>query len=140
MQIKSEDRVLARVIRREESLGSGLNFFSKENENIQVAIWNHEKNKELDAHTHNPVSRQTIGTQELIFVVSGILHFDIYDTQGMLVFEGNLFHGDILICLEGGHGYKILEEGTQILEVKNGPYFGTEIDKVLIKNSCKSRN
>ena len=37
--------------------------------------------------------------------------------------------GDILILLTGGHGYEILTEGTQVLEVKNGPYVGAEADR-----------
>ena len=28
-----------------------------------------------------------------------------------------------------GEGYKILEEGTKVLEIKNGPYLGAEIDR-----------
>jgi len=30
--------------------------------------------------------------------------------------------GDIIILLRGAHGYEILEDGTQVLEIKNGPY------------------
>jgi hypothetical protein len=37
--------------------------------------------------------------------------------------------GDILILLQGGHGYEILEDGTQVLEVKNGPYIGADLDR-----------
>ena len=137
-QIESNGVILAQIVRKEETLKPGLNFFSQSDEKIQIAIWNHEKNKVLDAHIHNPIPRQTIGTQEIIFVVSGRLHFDIYDDAGMLIFEGDLYQGDILICIQGGHGYKILDSGTQILEIKNGPYFGVELDKSLIQNRCKS--
>jgi hypothetical protein len=31
--------------------------------------------------------------------------------------------------LRGGHGYEILEDGTQVLEVKNGPYLGPDVDR-----------
>ena len=37
--------------------------------------------------------------------------------------------GELLILLESGHGYSILEEDTTVLEVKNGPYLGAEIDR-----------
>ena len=37
--------------------------------------------------------------------------------------------GDTLILLRGGHGYKVLEDGTQVLEIKNGPYVGAEKDR-----------
>ena len=38
--------------------------------------------------------------------------------------------GEILVLLESGHGYKILEDDTTVLEVKNGPYFGAEKDRI----------
>lgn len=37
--------------------------------------------------------------------------------------------GDILILLECGHGYKILEDNTKVLEIKNGPYLGADVDR-----------
>ena len=40
--------------------------------------------------------------------------------------------GEILVLLNGAHGYKILEDGTQVVEVKNGPYLGAEVDRVRI--------
>jgi len=36
---------------------------------------------------------------------------------------------ETLILLKGGHGYEILEDGTRVLEVKNGPYPGAEVDR-----------
>ena len=35
--------------------------------------------------------------------------------------------------LRGAHGYDILENGTQVLEVKNGPYVGAELDRKRIE-------
>ena len=40
--------------------------------------------------------------------------------------------GDIIVYLAGGHDFEILENNTQIFEVKNGPYLGTEKDKKII--------
>ena len=37
--------------------------------------------------------------------------------------------GDVIILLRGGHGYDILEDGTQVLEIKNGPYVGPDKDR-----------
>jgi hypothetical protein len=33
--------------------------------------------------------------------------------------------------MNGGHDYTILEDDTRILEIKNGPFLGREIDKTL---------
>jgi hypothetical protein len=34
-----------------------------------------------------------------------------------------------MVMLKGGHGYDILENNTQVLEVKNGPFTSVEKDR-----------
>jgi hypothetical protein len=82
------------------------------------------------------VERKTLGTTEVLFVISASIHFDIYDDQNALLSEGILVKGDLLLCHAGGHGYRILDSDTQVLEIKNGPYFGLESDKMLIPDLC----
>jgi hypothetical protein len=41
--------------------------------------------------------------------------------------------GDVLALFNGGHGYEVLEDNTRVLEVKNGPYLGPEVDRRKIK-------
>ena len=41
-----------------------------------------------------------------------------------------LYEGDTAIMAYGGHGYKILEDNTKIIESKNGPFVSVELDKV----------
>ncbi len=38
--------------------------------------------------------------------------------------------GDMAVFAYGGHGYEILEDDTQIIESKNGPFVDVETDKV----------
>ena len=66
---------------------------------------------------------------ELIFVLSGGLKVSLYTELDEILSEFTILVGDVLICLAGGHGYEVLEDGTKILEIKNGPYFGTEVDR-----------
>ena len=40
-----------------------------------------------------------------------------------------LHAGDVLVLLAGGHSYDILEDDTFVLEVKNGPYLGADVDR-----------
>jgi len=47
----------------------------------------------------------------------------------VFVEELTVKQGDTLILLNSGHGYEILEDGTQVLEIKNGPYLGAERDR-----------
>ena len=139
MQSISDSEILiARIIRKTDTEINGLNFFSEDSENIQASIWNHELGKVLPSHTHKPLPRNTIGTHEMIFVIKGRLHVDLYGASNQLLIETDLNEGDILICIRGGHGYEILEQNTKILEVKNGPYYGVELDKTTIPNHCRN--
>jgi quercetin dioxygenase-like cupin family protein len=129
-------KLIAKVISTAQGVNKGLNFYSEPNDLLQVAVWAHPKGQSLSSHKHLMVERRTSGTAEVIFVIAGSIHFDVYDDENTLLSEGKLVKGDILICLAGGHGYQILDSDTQVLEIKNGPYFGLESDKILIPNLC----
>ncbi len=128
--ITHNDKVLARYIPAAEAWGSdNLSFFSQDEEYIQAGSWNYNKGKKLLAHTHNEVERSVLFTQEVIYVKSGSLQAYIYDDNSILVEEITAYADDVLIMLSGGHGYEILEDNTKVLEIKNGPYLGAEIDR-----------
>ena len=116
----------------------GLTFYSQDNDFIQAGIWGYDKDKKLQPHIHNEVRRREIGrTQEVIFIRSGKLAAFIYDEKGSFVERIELKSGDIFIALSGGHGYEILENDTFVLEIKNGPYPGAEIDRRRIEWATK---
>ena len=128
--IMRDGKVLARYIPASEAWGKDdLSFFSKDQEYIQAGSWNYNKGKKLLAHSHNEVERSVLFTQEVIFVKSGSLQAFIYDDDSNLVEEFTAYKDDILIMLSGGHGYEVLEDDTKVLEIKNGPYLGAEVDR-----------
>jgi len=127
-----DGRVLLALVLRKDSFPKGLNFYSDDSQPLQVATWRYEKGKVLKAHAHKKARRVNLYVQELVFVKSGKLRADIYNEKHKKMRSLLLKTGDILITLAGGHGYKVLEEGTEVLEVKNGPYIGLEKDKLLI--------
>lgn len=128
-EIKQGDLVLARHIPAEEAWGNGLKFFSPDGDYQQVGTWGYEQGKTLLAHSHNEVSREVLWTQEVLYVRSGRLKAEIFDTADKKVGEIEAGPGDVLILLRGGHGYEILEDNTQVLEIKNGPYVGANADR-----------
>lgn len=107
----------------------GLSFFSKDAEYIQVGTWNYPGGKELLAHIHNKVKRSVDRTQEVLFVREGRLRATIFSLKGEKVGTCIVKKNDVLILLSCGHAYSILEKPTLVLEVKNGPYLGAEIDR-----------
>lgn len=107
----------------------GLNFFSNDEDFIQVGTWGYDKGKRLAAHYHNEVPRQVGFTQEVLFIKQGAIRSTIYGLSEQQVGQFDSGAGDILIMLNGGHSYEVLEDNTQVLEVKNGPYMGAEVDR-----------
>ena len=111
------------------SWAEGLNFLTNDGDFIQVGTWGYEKGVKPAPHIHNEVRREVTRTQELIFIRSGRVAAYIYDEAEKPVERLELEPGDVLILLRGGHGYEVLEDGTRVLEVKNGPYLGPEMDR-----------
>lgn len=128
-EIVVENVVLARHITADDIM-PGLNFFSEDSEYIQVGVWGHyEKGKHLQEHIHHAFPRTANRTCETLYVMRGSVEAKIYDLEEKLVDTVLVCKGEILVLLECGHGYEILEDDTTVLEVKNGPYHGSEKDR-----------
>jgi hypothetical protein len=133
-QIERDGVVLARHILPAD-WGDGLSFFSQDSEFIQVGAWHYDQGKILLAHIHNEVPRIVSRTYETLYIVSGRILVQIYTLQEEIVDAFEVSAGDILILLECGHGYHVLEADTRVLEVKNGPYLGAEVDRHRMKST-----
>ena len=130
--IKDGDLTLA-MIARAGDFKAGLNFYSQDQDFIQVGTWHYQKGQIFKAHNHLLAARYVNRTQEVIYLKSGSLRADFYgENNDQLIKSVEVNAGDFIICLAGGHGYEILADNTQVLEVKNGPYLGTAKDKRLI--------
>jgi len=122
------ETILAIIVRNDD-WQDGLNFISSEKDYAQVGFWDYKKGQKLSAHIHLNSPRLAQKTQEVIFVKQGSLRADIYNLQEKFLQAVELRSGDTAIFLNGGHGYEILEDDTEVLEVKNGPYAGAEKDR-----------
>lgn len=123
-----EGKVIAKYIPG-DNWPQNLSFYSADQDFIQVGTWRYDSGKALQAHVHKRCVREAEYTQEVIFVKNGELEADIYSEEGKLVESIRMRTGDCLILLAGGHGYRIINNDTQVLEIKNGPYFGPEKDR-----------
>ena len=74
-------------------------------------------------HCHAPLTRTINRTCEVIIVKQGRCEVDLYNNDRQLVVSRKLKKGDVLILVDGGHGFRMLED-TILLEIKQGPYFG----------------
>jgi hypothetical protein len=75
------------------------------------------------------VKREVPWTQEVLYVRKGRLRAHIYNSREQKIQDIDVIEGDIIVLLRGGHGYTVLEDGTQVLEIKNGPYLGPDTDR-----------
>jgi len=132
-EIIEKNGVLIAKIIRDRDWPEGIQFYSDETEFLQVATWNYNKEKHLKAHGHRIAPRSSDRTNEVLFVKKGEIEAIFYDEQDNVCAKSVIKSGDIVIILAGGHAYNILAEGTQVLEVKNGPYQGLEKDKKVIE-------
>ena len=107
---------------------SGIGFFSKDTDGLQLGYMNRPDNYVIAPHTHNTITSKHYYTEEILFIRSGMVRVDFYDDKQKYI-ESRIVHsGDIVILKAGGDGFKVLERA-DIFEVKQGPYLGLQ-DKV----------
>jgi hypothetical protein len=128
----SSGRLLALLIRgwsrhRSSQRGSLIDFLTTPNMNLQVGFLKHDKGKVIQAHEHKAASRVIVDTAEVLMVTKGSLRVDLYGDP-MEVQSFQMDAGDVVVLLAGGHGFEVLEDRTEVWEVKQGPYLG-EADK-----------
>lgn len=99
----------------------GIHFFTPDEFSQQIAYMSHPKGKAIQPHIHNPVHREVIYTQEVLFIKKGKLRVDFYDNQQQYLESRILESGDVILLSSGGHGFEVLEE-IEMIEVKQGPY------------------
>lgn len=63
-----------------------------------------------------------------LFIGKGKLHVDFYSKKQDFLESRVLETGAIIPLVQGGHGFKVIEE-LEMFEVKQGPYIGDE-DKI----------
>ena len=129
-EIKSNDGSTIAIVIRNDFNKDGYNFVSKEDFPLQLGLNSYKKGDRIKAHTHFDVPTLISSFQEIIFMKSGKALAKLYDAKKELLKSVELSSGDLIFLVSGGHSFEILED-TKIIEVKQGPYFGKEQDKVV---------
>jgi len=126
--IENEGRIIA-IIHRNEEWKEGLDFLTPNELFIQVGTWWYDKGRKLDSHIHHDFKRTAERTQECVYVKQGSMRVLLYSETKDFLEDFIVKEGDLAIFAYGGHGYEILEDNTQIIESKNGPFISVEADK-----------
>lgn len=120
--------ILLATIIRTDFQSEGIEFFTGDNDPLQLGYMNRDEGYIIVPHKHNYVSRSVNLTQEVLFIKSGKVRVDFYDSEKNYLYSSVLIKGDVILLANGGHGFKMLEN-SEIIEVKQGPYCG-EYDKI----------
>jgi hypothetical protein len=118
------DRPLAYVIRRELT-PSATSFLTPPDFTQQLGFVVYPAGGEVKPHVHRSLERRIQGTSEVLLVKKGRCEVDIYTGAKQAVATRELREGDILLLVEGGHGFRMLED-TVFVEIKQGPYAGLD--------------
>lgn len=106
---------------------------SKE-EILQTSVLPLSKSNPVLPHRHNLVRRETFGTQEIWIVKKGRGIASFYDLNDDFLCSRKIGKGDMILNFRGGHALESLSRKMILIEIKNGPYMGTEIDKIPINS------
>lgn len=109
------------LIVRSQFSSNGVDFLTPDTFGQQIAYMNRPSGEVIQAHIHEPISRQLIGTQEVLYVRSGRIRVDFYESDRTYVSSAVLGAGDLMLLNTGGHGFEVLED-TDMIEIKQGPF------------------
>jgi hypothetical protein len=132
------DGALLAFVLRAGTNADGLKFYSRDTDFIQIGTWHYNAGQKLKAHIHKEFSREAQRTQEVVIVKKGAMRSTIFTPEEKPLTSVMLHEGDILVCLAGGHDFQIMDDHTEIIEIKNGPFFGVEKDKKIIERQGRA--
>ncbi len=119
----SHNGQLISIIIRSQYHAQGISFFTPDDFSQQLAYMSRGKGYVIPPHVHNPVKREVIRTQEVLFIKSGKVRIDYFDNNKKYLESRMLNQGDVVLLACGGHGFYMCED-SEIIEVKQGPYAG----------------
>ena len=134
--IKINQKILA-IILKDNYKSEGISFFTPNDFSQQLGYMNRPKGYEIDPHLHNRVQRNIEYTNEVLFIKSGKVRVDFYDENKDYLKSRILNKGDVILLVQGGHGFEMLEQ-SEIIEIKQGPYVDDN-DKTRFKSVIKDK-
>jgi cupin superfamily acireductone dioxygenase involved in methionine salvage len=127
-KIEFGNQTYAIIIRSSYCKENNIDFFTDNESPLQLGYMSRDVGYIIQPHRHNLVKREVHLTQEVLFIKSGKIRVDFYSDNQNYLKSCILNKGDVILLSNGGHGFKMIEN-SEIIEVKQGPYCGTQ-DKV----------
>lgn len=121
------------IIIKHDFTSDGIHFFTPDSYSQQLGYMNRPKGYVIEPHLHNQVKREIFYTSEVLYIKKGVVQVDFYTNEKKYFCTEILSKGDVILLIEGGHGFVILED-SEIIEIKQGPYAGN-LDKIRFTSS-----
>ena len=131
-QITHKKKMLALIVRGRYRSKKGIHFFTPNSATQQFGYMKHKKKHIIKPHLHRKRLTKILTTTEVIFILKGELRVDFYTQTKKYLFSKVLKKNDIIMLVNGGHGFKVLKN-IEMLEIKQGPYSLSK-DKVKFEN------
>ncbi len=123
----------AEVIRADMRVAE-TTFFSPPESSFQFGLLAHPAGFAEPPHYHHPFVRQIDDLQQMFVVQRGVVAVGLYSDAGRFLREIVLRTGDAIVLIHGVHAIRVIED-MQCISVKQGPFLGTERDKIMVKVS-----
>ena len=120
-KVVHKKKLFALIVRGKYRKKKGITFFTPEDATQQFGYMKHKKNYVIEPHQHNKRLTKILSTTEVILLLKGVLRVDFYENKKKYLFSKIIKATDIIMLVNGGHGFKILKE-VEMIEVKQGPY------------------
>ena len=121
--------LLFALIIRNKVFDKGISFLTDDSLTQQLAIMKYDKGFCIQPHFHLPIERVIHGTPETLIIKNGALKVIFYNEDQNEIDSTILFENEIIMLINGGHGFEVLKDETEIIEIKQGP-FQKEKDKI----------
>ena len=107
-------------------------FFSPPESSFQFGLLAHEADFFEPPHYHRTFAREIKDLQQMFIVQKGVVAVQLYTDEGEMFREVTLKAGDAIVLIHGVHSLRVIED-MQCISVKQGPFLGTEYDKVNVE-------
>jgi hypothetical protein len=107
-------------------------FFSPPESSFQFGLLAHKAGFIEPPHYHAAISRTITDLQQMFVVQRGIVAVQLFSDEGRLLREIIMHAGDAVALIHGVHAIRVIED-MQCLSVKQGPFLGTENDKINVE-------
>tara|TARA_B110000483_G_C17876935_1_gene420188 strand:- start:24 stop:428 length:405 start_codon:yes stop_codon:yes gene_type:complete len=109
----------------------GTNFISGHKDSLQLGFINYPTGHTIKPHLHLKRKKIIDTCPEVLIVKTGILSVFFYKKNKQKInIVKKLKSGDIIVLLQGGHGFKVSKK-ISLIEIKQGPYLINKDKKII---------